>query len=306
MSIIKNTPHYLKHSKKTFTTIQNETIELITDPSTLGIYVYLSAKPDNWEISVTNLMNRFQKCRDFIRARMSNLRELGLLESVAIKNDKGQIIHWEKVLYSEPQPHLIDKYNHESTLLENQAPGKPGDWKTRRMEKPPTTNKRCLTNKRDLKNKQAVIVFSCSQDVKNHINLVLTNRKETIEETLIDEIVFYVGDFKDYDEVIKKINIALKKVREGKWNIPHGYKGLTTKSIRKEEEIEQERKIFEAIQDANAYKVIKKIVANDKPHISIKDRLEAYRESLESNADNAKSLINPPLTNFRDNNVGCY
>ncbi len=141
MSIVKNTPEYLKHSKKSFTTVQNKTIEAIKDPATLGVYVYLTSKPDDWEISETNLMNRFGKCRDFIRARMADLRDIGLLESVPIK-EKGKIIYWEKVLHEEVQPHLVKQQNEKSTLLENQDPGKPGTWKSRRMVKPPTTNKR--------------------------------------------------------------------------------------------------------------------------------------------------------------------
>jgi len=42
MSIVKNTPHYLKHSGSFFTTIINKTIESIQDPAALGIYLYLA------------------------------------------------------------------------------------------------------------------------------------------------------------------------------------------------------------------------------------------------------------------------
>lgn len=137
MSIRKNIPEYLKHSKKSFTTVQNKTIDAIKDPATLGVYVYLTSKPDDWEISETNLMNRFGKCRDFIRARMADLRNLGLLESVAVKSDKGKILYWEKVLHEEVQAHLIKPEDGKTTVLENQDTGK-----TRSMVKPPTTNKR--------------------------------------------------------------------------------------------------------------------------------------------------------------------
>ena len=151
MSIVKNTPHYLKHSHSSFTTVLNKTIELISDPAALGIYLYLSSKPDNWEISPTNLKNRFKKGGDFIRFRMAELKKLGLLKSVAIKNDKGQVIRWETVLYNEPQS--LDT--------------KPKDEKNHNVENPPSGNDThvvdpYITNKRVLKIK----------DINNHTHSV--------------------------------------------------------------------------------------------------------------------------------------
>lgn len=115
MSIVKNTPHYLKHSGSFFTTILNKTIEAITDPAALGIYLYLASKPDDWQISETNLKNRFNRGGDFIRVRLAELKRLGLLKSVAIKNAKGQVTRWETVLYNEIQPveaKTTDRKNH--------------------------------------------------------------------------------------------------------------------------------------------------------------------------------------------------
>jgi len=142
MSIEKNTPHFLRHSGLSFTTLLNKTLDAIQNPATLGIYVYLSSKPNDWQISETNLMNRFSKGRDFIRERLSELKKLGLLKSIPIKNEKGVIIKWETVLYNEI-PHIeID------LLVKTQITENPGTWKTQdpgkptHLEKPPTTNKR--------------------------------------------------------------------------------------------------------------------------------------------------------------------
>ena len=151
MSIVKNTPNTLKHSGSFFTTIINKTIEAIQDPATLGIYLYLASKPDDWEISETNLKNRFKKGTDFIRARMTELKKIGLLQSVPYKNEKGQITRWETVLYNEPQP--IKK---ETIECKNQKVENPASGKTTIVEKPP------ITNKRDLKIK----------DINNHTHSV--------------------------------------------------------------------------------------------------------------------------------------
>ncbi len=136
MSIVKNTPHYLKHSGSFFTTIINKTIESIQDPAALGIYLYLASKPDDWQISETNLKNRFKKGTDFIRQRMAELKKIGLLQSVAYKNEKGQVTRWETVLYNEPQPIKKEASEGKNHNVENPASGKPTI-----VEKPPTTNK---------------------------------------------------------------------------------------------------------------------------------------------------------------------
>ena len=203
MSIVKNTPHYLKHSKKGFTTVQNKTIESIKDPSTLGIYVYLTSKPDDWEISEKNLMNRFGKCRDFIRSRMAELRDIGLLESVAIKNDKGKIVYWEKILYEEVQVHLIKPEVEKSTLLENQVPGNPGDWKTRRMVKPPTTNKRYKEIKDITKHTHSVecdLFLEGEQKRKALMLRAKTINNEKCKE-LYDQLPQEVKDDKTFEDI---------------------------------------------------------------------------------------------------------
>lgn len=137
MSIIKNTPNILKHSGLSFTSLINKTLDAIKDPSALGIYVYLASKPADWEISETNLQRRFGKGRDFIRARLSELKLLGLLKSVAIKNERGQIIRWETMLFNEVQSSEIKGNKDKTQFTEN-----PPSGKSRGLVDPPTTNKR--------------------------------------------------------------------------------------------------------------------------------------------------------------------
>lgn len=136
MSIVKNTPHILKHSGFSFTTILNKTLDLIQDPGSLGIYVYLASKPHDWQISEKNIQNRFDNGRDYVHARMAELKLLGLLKSTAIKGKDGRVLRWETILYSEPQ-------NTENTLSgENHPTENPDCGDTRGVENPHTTNKR--------------------------------------------------------------------------------------------------------------------------------------------------------------------
>lgn len=145
MSIEKNTPNFLKHSGSSFTTIVNKTIEAIEDPATLGIYLYLASKPSDWQISETNLQNRFQKGRDFIRARLSELKLLGLLKKTSIKNSFGQIIRWESILYKEIHITENPLSGDEIHITEN-----PGAWTNHLLVDPPTTNKRSKQIKDDI------------------------------------------------------------------------------------------------------------------------------------------------------------
>lgn len=174
MSIIKNTPNILKHSGLPFTTVINKTIDLIKDPATLGIYVYLAGKPQDWRISETNLQNRFDKCRDFVRSRLSELKKLGLIKSVSIRDNKNQIIRWETTLFNEPytSQELESKevLTPKPTLLEIQAPGK-----ARILVKPPTTNKRLL-------------------EIKEETNIIPDFKKSGIKKSGVSKIKDYKKD----------------------------------------------------------------------------------------------------------------
>jgi hypothetical protein len=139
MSIQKNTPHILKAYKLPFTTIFNGIITAIKDAAALGIYCYLASKPDDWEISEAHLMNQFEKGRDFIRGKLRYLRKVGALKKEAIRGEDGTIVRWETTLVS--YIHNQETENPSSSehiqMTENPVSGK-----SRRLENPPTTNKR--------------------------------------------------------------------------------------------------------------------------------------------------------------------
>lgn len=306
MSVEKNTKNTLTHEDGGWTTVINETVQNIPHTGALGVYCYLASKPSSWEINKVELAIHFKCGSQHIDTCFKILKQIGAIEIKMIRNSKGQSIGWETNLKRKiPVQHVHSVQNPEnrhsgdlSRMPVSHNLGKPESGKSG------TINKRLLTNKSYLKNKKAVTVFSCSQDVKSHINLVLANRKKSLPDSSLDEIVFYVGEFQDYDSVAKKINIALKLIEQGKWNIPHGYNGITSQSIRKEEEHNQEQKMHEAYQDADAYRVIKQLVVSDKTYISIKDRLAAYRESINSSIGNIEIPINTNKSSYIESRIG--
>lgn len=150
MSVQKNTSSFLKHSGLSFTTIINQVIDMITDNAALGLYVYLASKPSGWQINEKDLCRRFNRGVDHIRKQMKLLRSLGLIIKEAIKNEKGQITHWETTLVNFVDKSVKDGEKPEgekttcgkSTLLEN----------TPHINKR-SKNKRILTKKVELLDK---------------------------------------------------------------------------------------------------------------------------------------------------------
>ena len=113
------------------------------------------------------------------------------------------------------------------------------------------------------KAKNPVSVFSDTVAVKNHITSVIAKRNVFVEDDIIEEGIYYAfatNPDKSFDAVNKRINIFLKKVREGKWLIPQGYKGITTQAIREKEEQEQQKKQEQYKQDALVMREIQKKV----------------------------------------------
>lgn len=130
MAIEKNTPNYLIHEQLPFTTVVNDTINSIKDCASLGIYIYLASKPDNWVICIQQLMNHFGKGRDFITSKLKNLRDLKALEVMAIRDEKGKFVRRETILRRTLKPTLL-----KTPSVDNPDCGETGTNNTRVLEK---------------------------------------------------------------------------------------------------------------------------------------------------------------------------
>lgn len=139
-------------------------------------------------------------------------------------------------------------------------------------------------------NKESVSVFSNEQNIKNHVLKTITNRGLQIAQEFIDQIVFYVGTKCTYSEMIKKINIALKKIREKKWNIPHGFQGITLQSIKNEEQEYQKQKQETYKQEAIAAKAIFKTVSDGEGLKSLGQLLSKMKADLDDKTNDRKRM----------------
>jgi hypothetical protein len=152
-------------------------------------------------------------------------------------------------LYAVPTaPHAVptapgaDIYNKEQESLQEVSQEKQNKEPIQPVEKP-------------------VSVFSCKEDVKTHVENIVSKRGNFIEEEIADQITWYASKYLgNNSEIKKKVNIALKKVREGKWNIPQGYQGITSQSIREKEEQQSRQKAEQYQQEAKSFQEISKAI----------------------------------------------
>lgn len=124
------------------------------------------------------------------------------------------------------------------------------------------------------KTNNPISVFSDTESVKNHIELTIANRKSFVEEAIIDQGIYYAyetNEDKGFDSVNKRINIFLKKVRLGEWLTPQGYNGITSQSIREQEEQQQREKQELYKQDARAFQAIRGAVLTEGGAQALKD-----------------------------------
>lgn len=152
MSVEKNTPNFLKHSGLSFTTIINETMNLIPDAGALGIYCYLASKPADWNICNTHLANRFGRGKEYVEIRINILKKLRLIRTIAIRDELGRIAHWETTLMKTSESNSTQVFNDVQCSNSRRGVfhplGKPDSGKTA------TTNKRSLLIKENIQIKE--------------------------------------------------------------------------------------------------------------------------------------------------------
>lgn len=93
----------LHQSEKPYVMIYRDVIQLIENPDSLAIWVYLQSKPDNWEVSKTQLKTHFNIGRDRYLQAMRHLRELGLYSYQYIKDDTNKFVKGYYHIYEKPE-----------------------------------------------------------------------------------------------------------------------------------------------------------------------------------------------------------
>ena len=67
-----------------------------------GLMGYILSRPEDWRVLVSDLVKRGKDGADAVRSGLKELEEFGYMSLRPIRDDKGRISYWERVVYEEP------------------------------------------------------------------------------------------------------------------------------------------------------------------------------------------------------------
>jgi len=94
--------HKLQKAENPYEQIDRNTIQLISNPIALAIWIYLQSKPNDWNVNENEIREHFSIGRDRYLSAMKELRELGLYEYKTVKKD-GKFVAKDFHLYASPK-----------------------------------------------------------------------------------------------------------------------------------------------------------------------------------------------------------
>jgi predicted transcriptional regulator len=106
----------------------NSTIQSITDIDALGLYIYLSSKPDTWKIHYKDIMRHFNIGEEKAYRLMNVLLSAGLLIRTEVR-EKGRFKEYLYTLYL--KPNCTSQPLHENQGAVNPGAENQGTYKTK-------------------------------------------------------------------------------------------------------------------------------------------------------------------------------
>ena len=93
------------YKRKQFVVVETPTVEdTRLSWAARGILIYLLAKPDDWKVIVSNLVNSGDLKRDGILKRINELMKFGYIQRNKLRDKKGRILGTEYIVYERPHP----------------------------------------------------------------------------------------------------------------------------------------------------------------------------------------------------------
>lgn len=119
-----------RRQQKPYTTLLNDTLDLIVEPIALAVYVYLQSKPSNWIVRRKDIMDRFNIGRDRYQGAVKHLIGLGLAEYEETRNEQGQLLGKSLIINYTPESLKTNTEEQEAEDLKNRPPEKPNNGKS--------------------------------------------------------------------------------------------------------------------------------------------------------------------------------
>lgn len=246
--------------KKPYVIILNEVIQK-TPPERMRevfLWIYLESLPSTWKPCKKNITQHFEISDRTYDRWMSWLNATNLIEYRQIRNDegtfgKGQLIvlngtNFKPSAVSNRTAKIDGTVVSRSKKVQNvqahRTAKKPLNGETDRSVCDAHINTTVKKENNVVKKTETSVVpvFSCDQEIEDFIKLRATQRDITITQDILDQIIFWIVRDEDTSTIPRRINAALTLVVKKKWGIPHGWKGITTQSIKKKEEEQKRQK----------------------------------------------------------------
>lgn len=241
------------------------------------LWTFLESLPDTWKPNKQHITNHFDISDRTYERYMSWLNAVGLIEYRQKRGSTGAFSKWTLVVLNGTkfnpdaglrqsakiggvvvnrkkklqvvQPHRSAKFGGVDAPSTGQASKGEQSFSPLRQKTVErcndahinTTVKNKKENNKTNRSKTTIPVFVDSLSVENQINAVCVNRAIELPNDIVKQVVYWIAGDRDSNSVIKKINTALKLIRENKWNVPKGYYPQTTKpTIEKKQETREE------------------------------------------------------------------
>lgn len=216
-----------KNFQKGFTMVDNEIITSpVIDFKTLGIYLYLLSKPDNWDFSLANIAKSKDVGVDSVRTGINLLEKLGLLIRTPNKNQEGKFQGYNYEIYDTIDTNRFNKLKKPSL-----------DYPT--TDKPMTENTHTISNKENSKKEsskkeeekeeklQPTFSIKKVKTLEDEIKEYLENKIPILAEcpqlrNIVEAIESKAKeDYKEYIDFVylKKLNDGVKLFDQRAWNI---------------------------------------------------------------------------------------
>jgi hypothetical protein len=251
--------------QKPFTMILTQVIQKSTkNIKETYLWIYLQSLPITWKINKKHLMEVFDISSRTYERYMSWLNAVNLIEYRQIRTDQGAFGTGKLIVLNGT------KFNEHAVYSRTAKIGGTVVNRTKKVQSAHAHRSAILplngetersvcdayiktTVKKDnnvIKKTKPVFVFSCSQEIKDFIESCATHRDISVNEDLINQVMFWLEQDNNQETIPKRINTSLSLISKKKWNIPHGYKGITSQSIKQKEEEQQRQKEDETKYDA--------------------------------------------------------
>jgi hypothetical protein len=149
MSVSKLDFDSVRQAKKSFTSNLNEVIQNIPDGFVLGLYIYLTSLPPEWNVNSSHLMSHFNVGRDKLARAMSWLSDHFLITHLQERKQDGSfgkctIVVEEGWTFIEQ---FVKNQKHDTALLKTRNTDNPDTGKSAPIYNTNTTKQKALKNK---------------------------------------------------------------------------------------------------------------------------------------------------------------